>query len=263
MFMRPKAFALLLASSAAYVGPFTGTWVADLDSQSGLTKDVYLVAKGRYSCESCTPPRHYPADGKLHRIVGDPEVNFESVTITGPRTIVTRLREKAMNRTTTMTVSPDNRTATYFSIDHRPGIKQPLKTIYLAQRVGRTPPRAHAVSGTWQGVAYEVVPELIRTTILRDEGGKLTYRVPIGATYTAAIGGGFARLHGLGTEGQDAAVRRVDEHTIIETRRRDGKVIMVRTFSLSPNGKALTISSRCPETNSAFRITAHRKQGSF
>jgi hypothetical protein len=264
MFVRHSiALALLLVSTAASAGPFTGTWVADLDSQSGLTRDVYLVANGTYSCESCSPPRHYPADGKLHRIVGDPEVNFESVTVTGPRTIVTRLREKAMNRTTTMTVSRDDRTATYVSIDHRPGIKEPLKTVYLARRVAPAPPRAHAVSGTWQGVAYKVVPELIRTTILREEGAKLTYRVPVGATYTARIGGGFAPLHGLGTERQDAAVKKVDERTIVETRRRDGKVIMVRTFSLSPNGKTLTISSRYPETNSAFRITAHRKAGSF
>jgi hypothetical protein len=50
---------------------------------------------------------------------------------------------------------------------------------------------------------------------------------------------------------------------MVETRRRDGKVIMVRTFSLSPNGKTLTIASRYPETNSSFRITAHRKSRAF
>ena len=255
--------ALLLASASAAAGPFTGTWVADLDSQAGLGKDVYLVTAGNYSCESCTPKRHYPADGKLHRIVGDPDVNFESVTVTGPRTIVTRLLEKAMTRVTTMTVAPDNRTATYVSIDHRPGIRQPLKTVYLARRVAAAPPGAHLVSGTWQGVAYQSVPELIRTTELRDESGTFTYRVPIGATYTARVGDGFAPLHGVGTEGQTAAVKKVDERTMVETRRRDGKVIMVRTFTLSPNGKTLTIASDYPETNSSFRITAHRNSRAF
>jgi hypothetical protein len=257
------AAALLLTPSWAAASPFTGTWVADLDSQSGLGKDVYLVANGRYSCESSSPPRHYPADGKLHPITGDAFVNAESVTIAGPRTIVTRVIEKAMTRTTTMTVSPDDRTATYISIDHRPGIKQPLKTVYLARRVAPAPAGAHAVSGTWQGVAYQVVPELIRTTELRDNGATLTYRVPIGATYTAPVGGGFVPLHGAGTDGQEAAVKRVDPRTIVETRRRGGNVTMVRTYRLSPNGKALTISSRYPEKNSTFRITAHRKSRSF
>jgi hypothetical protein len=257
------AAAFLLPGVPAAAGPFTGTWVADLDSQAGLGKDVYVIAHGTYSCESCTPARHYPADGKLHRIVGDPDVNYESVTVTGPRTIVTRLVEKAMARTTTMTVSPDNRTATYVSIDHRPGIGQPLKTVYLARRVAAAPQGAHPVSGTWQGVAYESVPELVRTTELRDEGGTLTYRVPIGATYTARIGGGAAPLHGAGTEGQQASVKRADSRHIVETRIRDGKVVMIRTFALSPDGKALTMSSRYPVMHSTFTITAHRKSRSF
>jgi hypothetical protein len=255
--------AALLAAAPAAAGPFTGTWVADLDSQAGLTKDVYLVDHGNYSCDSCTPPRHYRADGKLHRIIGDPQVNFESVTVTGPRTIVTRLIEKAMTRATTMTVAPDGRTATYVSIDHRPGIRQPLKTVYLARRVAPAPPGAHPVSGTWQGVAYESVPELIRTTELREESGGFTYRVPIGATYTARIGGGPARLHGPGTDGQAAAVKRVDAHKIVETRIRDGQIIMVRTFTLSPDGRLLTMFSQYPQTHSTFTISAHRKSRSF
>jgi hypothetical protein len=255
--------AALLASAPALAGPFTGTWVADLDSQAGLGKDVYLVVDGNYSCKSCTPQRHYQADGKLHRIVGDPDVNFESVTITGPRTIVTRLVEKAMTRTTTMTVSADGSKATYVSIDHRPGIKQALKTVYLARRVAPAPPGAHPVSGTWQGVAYESVPELIRTTNLRDDARSFTNGVPIGATYTAPFGGPPVALHGAGTEGQQASVKRVDTHNVVETRTRGGKIIMIRTFTLSPDGKRLTMESRYPETNSEFRITAHRKGDSF
>jgi hypothetical protein len=261
--VRIAALLVLLTAAPAVAGPFTGTWVADLDSQSGLGKDVYLVARGTYSCESCSPPRHYPADGKLHRILGDSDVNYESVTVTGPRTITTRLIGTAMTRTTTMTVSRDNRTATYVSIDHRPGITQPLKTVYLARRVAPAPKGAHPVSGTWQRVAYKSVPELIRTTELRDDGGSFTYRVPIGATYTAKVGGAPAALHGAGTEGEQASVQRIDNRHIVETRTRDSKVLMIRTFSLSPDGEALTMPSRYPETRSSFTITAHRKSRSF
>ena len=238
--------------------------MADLDSQSGLTKDVYLVSNGNYSCSSCTPPRHYAADGKLHRIAGDPEVNFESVAVTGPRTIVTRLLEKTMTRTTTMTVSPDNRTATYVSIDHRPGIRQRLKTVYRARRVAPAAPGAHPVSGTWQGVAYVIVPELIRTTELRDTPSKFSYRVPIGVTYTdAAFGGPPVPVRGRGTKGMQASVKRPDDRTVVENRTRNGKLIMVRTFSLSVDGRVLKMSSRYPENGSTFTITSHRKSRSF
>jgi hypothetical protein len=262
--MRLPLVAIALSIAApALAGPFTGTWVAELDSQAGLGKDIYLVSHGRYSCESCTPQRHYRADGRLHRIVGDPDVNFESVTVTGPRTIVTRLIEAAMTRTTTMTVSPDSRRATYVSIDRRPGITQPLKTVYLARRVGSPPARAHPVSGIWQGVAYQSVPELVRTIRLRDEDDSFTYRVPIGATYTARVGGGPAPLHGAGTEGQQASVKRVDDRTIVETRTRDGKVFMTRTFTLSADGKTLTTWSEYPQSHSTFTIRSHRKSRAF
>lgn len=260
---RVLASLFLLAPAAVVAGPFTGTWVAELDSQSGLGQDVYLVSNGIYSCTSCSPPRTYPADGHMHGIHGDPDVISESVTIAGPRTIVTRIVEPAMTRTTTMTVAVDDRTATYVSIDYRQGIKQPLKTVYLARRVAPSPPGAHAASGTWQGVAYQSVPELIRTTELRDDQGRFTYRVPAGVSYTARIGGGFAPVHGPNAEHMNASVERVDPRTLVETRLRDGKTIAVRTFALSADGKTLTISSRYPRTNSTFRIKAHRKSRSF
>jgi hypothetical protein len=171
---------------------FSGTWVADLDSQSGLGNDIYLVGKGHYACESCTPPRHYRADSKL-RPVGDSEGTRESVTITGPRTIVTHIVEPAISRATTMTVARDNRTATYVSIDHRPGIPQPLRTVYLARRTAWRPRGPHPVSGTWRGIRYVIVPELIRTTELKESRGTFAYNAPAGSSYAAVLGGHFVR----------------------------------------------------------------------
>jgi hypothetical protein len=238
--------------------PFTGTWVADLESQSGLGKDVYLVADGKYRCDSCTPPRSYPADGKF-RSIGDSEGTHESVSIAGARSIVTRIVEPAISRVTTMTVSPDNRTATYTSIDHRPGIRQALKTVYLARRVAPGPKGSHPVSGTWQGVRYVSVPELIRTTVLRESSIGLTYRSPVGSSYSAQFGGAFVQVKGPYKGKVLASVKRVGERKIIETRTEDGKIILVRAFSLSPDGRTLTITSDNPATNSSFVITSRKK----
>jgi hypothetical protein len=66
------------ATARPAVDPFSGTWVADLDSQSGLGKDVYLLAGGQYRCDSCTPPRSYPADGTL-RPIGGPQPTSRSI----------------------------------------------------------------------------------------------------------------------------------------------------------------------------------------
>jgi hypothetical protein len=252
------ALSTLPAAAPTGSGPFTGTWVADLDSQSGLGQDVYLVAKGNYRCTSCTPPRSYPADGKL-RPIGDEEGTKESVTVTGPGTIVTRIVEPAITRTTTMTVASDNRTATYVSLDHRPGIRQTLKTVYVARRVASGPRGSHRVSGTWQGLRYESVPELVRTTELGQTGDQFSYRAPIGSSYSAILGGPPVPVKGPYRGAIRAAVKLVDQHKIVETRTEDGEVILVRTFTLSPDERALTIASTNPATNTTFVIMAHRK----
>lgn len=251
--------ALLVAAAQPSASGFTGTWVADLDSQSGLGKDVYLVAGGTYTCASCTPSRTYAADGKPHAIPGDAEASTESVTIVDPRTIITHIVEPGIARTTTMTVARDNRTATYVSIDHRPGIRHPLKTVYVARRVSSGPPGSHLVSGTWQGVRYVSVPELIRTTLLSVTRNRFTYRVPTGVTYSATFGGPFVRVMGPYKEPVFAAVKRIGGRQIVETRKQNGKVVQMRTFKLSPDGRSMTMSTANPATKATFVITAHRK----
>jgi hypothetical protein len=77
---------LVTGAPAHAAGPFDGRWVADLDTQSGLSSDIYLVRDGRYTCRSCEPPRDYAADGRAHPVPRDPDVTWESVKITGPRT---------------------------------------------------------------------------------------------------------------------------------------------------------------------------------
>src|SRR5512133_1475122 len=94
-YMRRALFLLgmwsLLTGAHAAPSSFTGTWVADLDAQSGLSTDKYLVADGTFRCASCHPPRSYPGDGKPHEIPGAAEPTTDSVTIGGPRTIITRI----------------------------------------------------------------------------------------------------------------------------------------------------------------------------
>src|SRR3569623_1457780 len=117
--------ALLLAAALASAGApaqaasrFDGRWVDELKTQRGEAGfDTYLVANGLYRCESCRPPRAYPADGRMRAVPGDVSVLSESVTIAGPRFIVTRAADHEMIRETRMTVSADGRTATYVSLD--------------------------------------------------------------------------------------------------------------------------------------------------
>lgn len=259
-----KTYLLLLAALAAPAvfhakSPFDGRWVAELDTQTGLATDVYLVANGTYRCDSCHPPRAYPADGRPHRVPGATDIVSEAVTISGPRSIVTRIESPTLHRVTTMTVADDDATATYVSDDRRPGVRGPLHSVYIARRIAPAPAGAHPVSGSWQGIRYVSVPEQVRTTELRVNGNRLTYRHPLGYSFSALFGGGFVRVRGPYKTPVFAAVRRPDPRTIEETRRSAGKIVLVRTYTLAPDGRSLSIASTEPATDQTFRITAHRK----
>jgi hypothetical protein len=180
------------------------------------------------------------------------------VRIAGPRTLVTHIEGPTLSRTVTMTVAPDDRTATYVANDKRPGVKGPLRTVYLARRTAPAPAGAHAVSGTWQGVRYVAVPEQQRTIILHVEGDRLVYRHALGYSFTAQLGGGFVPVGGPYKVPVFAAVRRIDARTIEETRKSNGRVTMVRTYTLSPDGHSLDVAVTDPTTGHTFRATSRR-----
>lgn len=252
----------LLACTPAFAGnPFDGEWVADLNKQSGLATDVYFVRDGQYACSSCEPPRAYPADGKPHPVPGDPDVTSETVTIADPRTIVTHIVGPPLDRTTTMTVAPNDLTATYVSIDHRPGIKAALRTEYLARRIAPAPAGAHPVSGSWQGVQYVAVPELVRTTTLRLSGKRFSYSTPLGTSFTAKLGGDYVPLRSAHGGDMTVAVRRISNRQIEELVRRDGQIAVVRTFTLAPDGRSMEIATTDPVKGTTFRAISRRAVG--
>lgn len=243
----------------AFGTTFTGRWVADLSSQKLPDHpDVYLVASGHYDCRSCSPPRSYPTDGKPHAIPGDQEVTSESVTVLSPRAIRTKIVSPSLIRETTMTVSANDRTALFVSLDHRPEVRGTLRTRYVATRVAPAPRGANRVSGSWQGVSYLEVPKVVRTIELRLVGDQLSYSTPTGVSYSAAINGPPAPVKGPYAGKITASVRRAGRDTLVETRSRDGRPLFERTFHLSRDGKSLEISTRNESDGTTFVATSHR-----
>ena len=263
--MRPLILAAALAALAspaaapphAEGGPFDGRWVSDLSTQDASGQvDDYLLAHGRYECRSCDPPRSYPADGRLRPVTGDPEIASESVAVLGPRAILTTEISLVRVRKVTMTVSADDRTATYVAIDHRTDIPGRLRTEYLAQRIAPPPPGAHRVSGKWRGVRYVSVPEAFRLKEIRQVGERITFTSPRGGAYGAVLDGPFEPL----PSGKLlVGVKRTAPRTLTETLKDDDKVVQVRTYALSPDGKSLTTVTTDAVTGARFSSTAHRR----
>lgn len=258
---------LIAASLSAAPAPapaeslLAGTWVADLGSQQGLPTDIYIVRDGIYSCESCVPPRRYPADGRLRAVPGAANVS-EAVTIVDSRTISTRIVQPDLVRITRMRVARDGRTARYVSTDRRTGIEAPLRTEYLARRASAGPAGAHAVSGTWQGIRYVSVPLQLRTTILTDGGGAFGYRTGTGYSYSAPYGGAFVPIQGPYGGSLLVSVQKARPDQVVEIRRRDGKDVQRRTYTVAPDGRRMEIATTDLATNTTFRITARRQGAS-
>jgi hypothetical protein len=248
-----------LAAGAARAGAFDGKWVDDLDTQiNAAHADVYLVSDGSYRCDSCAPHRAYAADGRARPVPGDPDTMSESVSITGPRTIVTRNVGRTMVRETTMTVSADDRTATYVALDRWHGLPAPLRTEYLARRVAPSPRGAHPVSGSWLGLRYLEVPEEYRSIELKETGDQLTRYSFRRGRYTATYGGAAAPIRDAELEGLSAMVRKPDDRTIIETVLVQGKPTTERTYRLSTDGRSMETAVKNLVNGEVFRITSHR-----
>lgn len=240
---------------------FDGLWVADLKTQMGQAGfDNYLVENGNYKCESCRPPRSYPADGKMRDVSGDGSAVTEAVTIAGPRTIITRIVDHKMMRETRMTVSPHNRTANYTSLDEWPGRAKPLRTEYVAKRIAAAPAGAHPVSGSWLGLRYLVVPEEYRSVRLKEANGQFTRIDFRRGRYTAEIGGAAAPIQDDGKNIFKATVAAPDDRTRIEVVSLNGKPLVERTYSLSADGRSMVTTVRDPADGSVFRTTSRRKR---
>jgi hypothetical protein len=250
---------IALAGPAAAKGPFDGQWISDLKTQdaSGLVDD-YLVADGAYACRSCDPPRSYPADGKLRPLAGDPEIASESVTVLGPRAILTREISPVRVREVTMTVAPDGKTARYVAIDRRTDVPGRLRTEYVAERIAPAPPGANLVSGKWRGLRYVSVPESYLLKAFRQDGDRLTVSSPRGGAYSAILGGPFASL-GDAAGRRSVAFSQTDPRTVTERFKDGDKLTQVRTYTLSPDGRSLEIVTTDTTTGVAFRSTSHRK----
>ena len=256
------AIALALSAVSAHAAsPFDGLWVDDLKTQMGdAGSDIYLSANGAYRCDSCSPPRAYPADGKPRPIPGDTSVITESVTIAGPRVIVTRIVGPDMIRETTMTVAPDDRSATYVALDKWPGRTKRLRTEYLARRTAPAPAGAHPASGSWLGVAYVEVPEDYRSVDLRESDGLFTRSNFRHGHYTAKIDGPAVLVTGDGQNIYEAQIRAPDARTRVETILLKGKPVVERTYSLSKDGASMVTAVSEPGDSNFFSTTSHRKQ---
>jgi hypothetical protein len=224
------------AAAATGAASIDGTWKTDLSTMTVDAKpDQLLLKAGQFSCPTCTPPLAIPADGAMHAVTGRPYADHISVKVDDDHN-VTRTGQKAGKTTGTAkySVSADGNTLTV-SFDDESGTK-PVTGSYTENRVGAAPAGAHAISGSWKQTKPPTsVSDEGLTATFKLDGNVLHMTAPTGQSYDATIGGPDVPIKGdIG--GTTAAVTKNGD-SLVETDKRNGKVVSITTMTPGSDGK--------------------------
>jgi GH15 family glucan-1,4-alpha-glucosidase len=261
---RLVAYALFLmlvlwapASSLAQ-GPFDGTWRTNMDQSKLSPKpNVFSLNKGMYDCSSCSPKIHVKADGQDQSVTGQP-YDTVSVREVDPKSIATTTKKNGKTVTEqTRTVSDDGNTLTAKVTSHPENSDQTVSVEVTYTRVGKAPAGANGTSGSWRVNKVQESDNGLTTTYT-SSGNELSMSEPTGESYTAKLDGKDYPVKGTYTY-NSVSLKRVNDRTIEETDKRDGKVIFARKMTVAPDGKKMTVVSTNKLTGATSTYVAEKQ----
>ena len=249
--------ALLCAGAAASAqSAFDGTWKTNMAQTKFSPKpNVFYTSQGWYHCVSCNPAFDVKADGSDQTVAGQ---SYDTISVkeADPNSlaIVTKKGGK-VDFEQTRTVSADGKTLTVKTTNHPMASDETITATATGKRVGVKPSGVQATSGDWQIVKVEESDNGLTTTY-KSNGDELTMSTPTGETYSAKLDGSEAAVKGA--YGYDTvSLKKVNDHTLEETEKRNGNVIEVNTMTVS--GKTMKVSSDNKITGRTTTYTATRK----
>jgi hypothetical protein len=228
--------------------PFDGTWHTNMDQSKMSPKPiVFSLKNGMYDCSSCNPQIHVKADGQDQSVTGQSydtigvrEIDSKTIEVKGKKSSKPVFEQ-------TRTVSDDGKNLRLKSTSYRPGNDQTVTAEVSYTRIGKAPARANGTSGSWR-VNKVNLSENGVTTTYKSNGDDLTMSTPAGEGYTAKLDGKDYPYKG--SFSYDAvSLKRINDRTIEETDKLDGKATQVSKMSVSTDGKTLTVVSTYMPTN--------------
>lgn len=234
--MRLLFLTLLLPAVALAGTGFDGTWKTNMESMKATGKPVVLLlAGGEYTCSSCNPPYTVKADGAEHKVTGQAYFDTAKVKVTGPNSaeIILKQGSKEIVRFSD-TVSADGTLTS--KITNHMGAETATDEL-TAKRVAAAPADSHPLSGSW--VEQQHVAGDLRTVQYRmtAEGFQMRWN---GQAYDAKFDGKEYPV--AGDPGKTTvSLRKIDDATVEETDRRQGKVVDEIRLALAKDGKTITV----------------------
>jgi len=240
--------------------PFDGTWRLDnSESQPSTVHYDYLLQDGIYHCTTCDPPVEIRADGQDHKITGEPCYDTVSVKVVDDhRTEETDKRNGKIVGTLKLAVSADGRTATEEWTESCNAKGDVVAGQDIMSRVADGPRGAHPISGSWKILKRLQRSENALVITMKLVGDTFTFADPTDQGYTAKLDGTETPIKG-DISGTVVSVKQIDERTMQETEKHDGKVAEVTRFVVSGDGKTLTIFQENKVNATTRQFVAHKQ----
>jgi len=160
--------------------------------------------------------------------------------------------------TTRMTVSLDGNAATVEWTESCNAQNDVVAGKDILSRVARGPSGAHAISGSWLISKRLNRSENALVVVLKLEANTFSFADPTGQGYAAKLDGTETPITG-DLSNTMVSVKLIDENTVEETDKRDGKIVEVTRFTVSADGKTLTVFME-NKTNGAIKQFIAYKQ---
>jgi hypothetical protein len=150
-----------------------------------------------------------------------------------------------------MTASADGQTLLFRQRITKPRA-QPVEASMTLTRVSSAPPESHAISGRWSK------PIEVDFTSFEILGDTLVRKDSQGSSYSAKLDGTEAPY--VGRPGMSVSVKLVDDRTLEQIDKQDGKVFLVEHFKVDPDSRVIRMRYEDPRghvvTQTAHRIEA-------
>jgi hypothetical protein len=220
---------------------FDGTWRLNTQTAQFKGNDTFSLQNGMWRCDTCVPKIAVKADGKDQKVSGSPYYDTISVRQVDDHTVeLTSKKGGKVAGTQKLTVSDDGKTlTTEWSFVAQGGQQGNGK--YDSDRVGDAPAGSNKVSGTWHANKVEGASDNVSLFTYKVTADGLSMSDPTGDSYTAKFDGKDYPYKGdPGTT--SVSLKKIDDNTIEESDKRNGKVISVARMTVEPDGKTMKIA---------------------
>lgn len=237
--------ALLLPNLTSAQSAFDGTWKIDMNNVDWSKKpDVFLLQNGMYACKTCTPPYNIKADGTDQPVTGHPYFDSVAITIVSDHEISeTDKKGGQVVATSTTTISPDGKTATFtFTDSSDTNGGPPVTGKGESMLVAKGPAGSHAASGSWRISKMESISDNALIWSYKVDGDSMNMTSKSGQSYTAKLDGSDAPMQG-DPGVTSVSVKMIGKGTLEETDKRDGKPVSVWTMTVGADGMSAKISA--------------------